>query len=93
MSEIRYIKWKNLDGIQIENAWIRAVILPDLGGKIASVCYKKRQFEFAAQYRGEVYRLPGMDADFSDYDAAGLDDAFPNIVKAEVFCGGKGKVL
>lgn len=93
MSEIRYIKWKNLDGIQIENAWIRAVILPDLGGKIAPVCYKKRQFEFAAQYRGEVYRLPGMDADFSDYDAAGLDDAFPNIVKAEVSCGGKGKVL
>lgn len=93
MSEITYLKWKNLDGIQLENAWIRVIILPKLGGKIASVCYKKRQFEFAAQYRGEAYRLPGTDADFIEYDASGLDDAFPNIVRAEISCGEDENVL
>lgn len=93
MSEIIHVKWKNLKGIQLENEWIKAVILPELGGKIASVCYKKRQFEVAAQYRGEAYRLPGPDAEFLAYDASGLDDVFPNIVKAEVPCRGNENVM
>lgn len=93
MSEIIHLKWKNLKGIQLENEWIRVVILPELGGKIASVFYKKRQFEFAAQYQGEAYRLPEPDGDFCAYDASGLDDVFPNIVKAEVPCRGNKNVL
>lgn len=71
--------WKNLQGIRMENDALRIMILPQLGGKIASFYCKKRKFELAAQTGKESYDLPGPDEDFSAYDASGLDDAFPNI--------------
>lgn len=84
MTEVTSIKWKNLEGLQMENAFLRVVILPRLGGKLASVCYKDKSFELAAQSGASDYALPEIDADFSQYDASGIDDAFPNIVKAKV---------
>lgn len=87
MTEITYQKWKNLDGIRLENEWLKVVILPNLGGKVASLYYKKNEFELAAQYPGETYKLPEPGADFSKYDASGLDDIFPSIIKAKAACG------
>ncbi|MDO4337241.1 MAG: DUF5107 domain-containing protein [Eubacteriales bacterium] len=88
-TQIREIQWKNLRGIQLENQLLSVVVLPSLGGKLASVYHKERKFELAAQYRGESYRIPQFGADFSQYDASGLDDAFPNIVGAELELDGK----
>lgn len=85
--ELEYIKWKNLQGISLENEELYVVVLPRLGGKIASLKYKKKDFEVAAQYGGEEYKIPGKDPVFSEYDASGLDDAFPNIVGACVTQG------
>lgn len=81
MSSVTCIQWSNLKGIQMENHELRIVILPQLGGKIASVCYKKKNFELAAQNSKGMYQIPAADAEFSQYDASGLDDAFPNIVE------------
>lgn len=79
MSEWKQCEWKNLQGIYSENERLSVVILPELGGKIASLYYKPQMFELAAQYSKESYELPSLDADFSLYDASGLDDTFPNI--------------
>lgn len=79
MIKITETTWKNLTGILLENEELRVIVLPELGGKIASLCYKTRDFELAAQPGKEEYNLPQLDDDFSLYDASGLDDAFPNI--------------
>lgn len=84
MTEIKCIKWKNLKGIQMENDRISVVILPGLGGKLASLQYKKTTFEFAAQMKEQQYRIPGSDSEFEKFDASGLDDAFPSIVGGRV---------
>lgn len=84
MSEVTYIKWKNMDAVQLENNWIRSVVLPELGGKIVSVKYKKNDFELAAQCESQAYGRPEFGSDFSTFDASGLDDAFPNIDEADV---------
>lgn len=62
---------------------LRVIILPALGGKLASVFHKKKNFELAAQNQEAFYHLPHVGDDFSRYDASGLDDAFPSIDPCE----------
>lgn len=82
-------KWKNLDALVLENEAIRAVVLPQLGAKTASILYKKTGFEAVAQSRDSEYRLPGTDEAFSKYDASGFDDAFPSIEPSSVRLNGE----
>ena len=58
MTELQNIVWKNLEGIQLENEFLSVVVLPSLGGKIASIFEKKRRVELAAQNAGDFYRIP-----------------------------------
>ena len=76
--------WKNLEALCLENGCLRVILLPVLGGKLASVFYKKKAFELAARNKEDFYRLPGPEDAFSRYDASGLDDAFPCIDPCEV---------
>ncbi|HJC23755.1 MAG TPA: DUF5107 domain-containing protein [Candidatus Eisenbergiella merdavium] len=75
--------------IVLENEKLSAEILPQLGGKLSSVYWKPQGFELAAPNTRGIYRLPGEDADFSEFDASGLDDAFPSIDGASVRREGK----
>lgn len=75
--------------LRLENEMLSVVILPQLGGKVSSVYFKPQAFELAAPNTRGVYHIPGEDADFSQYDASGLDDAFPNIDTAEMERNGK----
>lgn len=84
MTSIRSIRWKNISGIRMENDWLAVVVLPGMGGKIASICYKEKSFEAVAQNTLGEYRHPRNCDDFSKYDASGLDDAFPNVSEASV---------
>lgn len=84
MIELRTILWMNLEGIQLENEYISVVILPSLGGKIASIFYKRKGVELTAQNGKDYYKTPEWGDDFSKYDVSGLDDAFPNIVEAVI---------
>lgn len=79
MVKITETTWKNLTGVLIENEKLRVIVLPQLGGKIASLYDKSKEFEVAAQPEKKFYALPKAGDDFSSYDASGLDDAFPNI--------------
>ena len=64
--------------IQLRNEQIRIRILPERGGKIASVYDLHRSFELLYQPAGEYPPLrPGMA--FSDGDASGFDDVFPSM--------------
>ena len=66
--------------LRLENEKLSVVILPQLGGKIASFYHKDAAFELAAENTLRGYRLPsGPAPSFEDFDASGLDDAFPNI--------------
>ncbi len=72
----------------LENGTLKAVILPERGGKTASILYKPKSFELLAQPKEEYPPLaPGMD--FSLGDASGFDDAFPSIDPEAVNVGGK----
>ncbi len=73
----------------LENASLRIVILPKIGGKIVSFYNKKKDFELAAQmdYRENMSYYENPD-DFADY-AFGMDDAFPNIEEEKILWKGK----
>ncbi len=89
MMKIEEIVWKNLQGIRLENEILSVVLLPALGGKVASIYRRDKDFEMVAQCEKDAYQIPGFGADFSAYDASGLDDMFPNIFAAEVELHGK----
>lgn len=81
--KVSEIEWKKQKGILLENDKISIVILPELGTKTASFYSKLANFELAAQYNGESYSMPHVGADFSEYDASGMDDTFPNINQSD----------
>lgn len=72
----------------LDNDMLRAVILPERGGKTASIVYKPRNFELLAQPKGEYPPLEHS-MNFSLGDASGFDDAFPSIDPETVNVGGK----
>lgn len=74
----------------MENEILSVVLLPALGGKVASIYRRDKDFEMVAQCEKDAYQIPEFGADFSAYDASGLDDMFPNISAAEVELHGKG---
>jgi len=76
---IEKINFKGCLGIRLENKFLQAVILPYLGGKVASLYRKDKTFELLFQNKSDTYRKPKLHDSFADYDAAGFDDAFPSI--------------
>ncbi len=64
--------------IRLENEYLSLQILPDRGGKIASIRDRQRDFELLYQPSGGYPPLyPGMS--FSQGDASGFDDVFPSM--------------
>jgi len=76
---IKHEKFMNVDAIALENDTIRAVCLPDFGGKIVSLYHKKKDFELLFQNPAGEFRKAKPGNDFSTFEACGFDDAFPNI--------------
>ncbi len=81
------IRFKQMDALRLENEWLRVVVIPALGGKVASMYKKDKQFELLFQHKEEAYQKPGKYAAFAEYDAAGFDDAFPSIDAGKVWVG------
>lgn len=66
----------------LENNSMRVAVLPELGGKIASILFRRSglpDFELAAQPERFCYRMPDRNTEFAACDASGIDDAFPTI--------------
>ena len=65
--------------LTLESGTLRVVLLPDAGGKAASLVYKPSGKEFLLQGRGETYRTAPYAGDFLKGDMSGFDDMFPTI--------------
>jgi galactose mutarotase-like enzyme len=79
----------NTESIVLENQYIRAVVMPSFGGKIASLIYKQNQFELLFQNPKPQFNHAPLHADFSEFEACGFDDAFPCMDGEEVDIGEK----
>jgi len=79
--------FKNTKGVQIENDSIRVVVLPEKGGKLASLFLKQKEFELIFQNKENEYKNAKVYDDFGAFDASGFDDAFPSINACKVKVG------
>ncbi|PKM58337.1 MAG: hypothetical protein CVU98_01370 [Firmicutes bacterium HGW-Firmicutes-3] len=75
--QIQACDYKNIKGFLLENSNISVVVLPELGGKIASFKYKEKDFELLFQNPNDKYLVDQVGSDFSEYDVSGFDDCFP----------------
>lgn len=69
----------NQDALILENDVLRVVVLPQLGGKIASLLYKPQGFEVFFQPVKKEYTLPNYGDEFALFDTSGSDEMFPTI--------------
>ena len=79
--------FKGTDSIVLESGAVKVVILPEIGGKVASFYHKSKDFELLFQNKENFYRRPELYSPFECFDAAGFDDAFPSIDAGEVGIG------
>ncbi len=74
--------------IALENEKLKLRVIPELGGKIASVLVKEKNFDIAAAPgEGREYRKAEEDGNFCAFDMSGIDDAFPNIDEETISYG------
>ncbi|SFK16803.1 Aldose 1-epimerase [Halobacillus dabanensis] len=69
-------KFKGLDAIVLENERVRAVILPEYGGKMVSFFDKEVEYEWLYQTQDSKLQVPPYGANFSDYNSSGFDELF-----------------
>ena len=77
------VVFRGLKAYEIKNKKLSIIVLPSLGGKIASIKYLENEFEFLFQTNKDYYDMPKPDSLFEAFDASGMDDAFPNIDASE----------
>jgi hypothetical protein len=80
-----YIK-HDLVHIRLENEHIRAVFLPEIGGKMIELTNKNtgRQFLLEPQQNGHLYKRPNYGDSFENYDTSGFDECFPTVEASEL---------
>lgn len=76
---IIYSTFKGVDAVIIENNHIRCTILPEYGGKMASLYDKQAEYEWLYQSSEDEMQIPSYGADFSAFDSSGFDEMFPGI--------------
>lgn len=76
------------DVLTLENEWISVALLPKLGGKISSLCYRPLGFELLCPPL-RPFQTAQCGNWFEHFDLCGLDDMFPCIDGEEVDVGGK----
>ena len=81
--------YKGIEAIKLENDVLKIIVIPSMGGKVASIYRKDKKFELLFQSKEEIYRKPKVYDEFCKYDASGFDDAFPTIDEGNVIIGDK----
>ena len=80
ITQVRTDSSGSLTRIVMENGSIRVVVVPSLGGKIASIVNLATGREFILQPRRK-YTQPSYGSEFSQFDRSGFDECFPTISK------------
>ena len=75
--------YKDRASIVLENAVVRAEIIPDPGGKLASLKDKRTGYEFMVQRSAPSYKTQPFDGVYVDAECSGFDDMFPTIDPCE----------
>lgn len=73
----------------LENTFLRVVCLPEFGGKLVSLYEKQIAKEFLFQNPKPTFRRAVTGSVFSDFEACGLDDAFPSVDPENVLFDGR----
>lgn len=84
---VRQEKFLNEKALIAENAVLKIICLPEFGGKLVSLFDKVKQKEFLFQNPNSTFTHAETGSDFSDFEACGLDDAFPSIDAGHVLVG------
>jgi len=82
------ITFQGINAVKLENGEICAVVIPELGGKVASLYSKIKDFELFFQCSDDLKSLE-LYSDFAEFGCWGFDDTFPNIAEGEVTVGGR----
>ena len=72
-------EYKDQAAIAIETDQVRALFLPGIGAKLASLIYKPLNYELLIQRPGKQYLIQPFDGDYVAGECSGLDDMFPTI--------------
>ena len=86
---IEKTNFKGIEAIKLENNYLKVIIIPELGGKIASIYNIEKDFELLFQNKEDIYVKPKLYDAFEKFDASGFDDAFPTIDKCSVYINNK----
>jgi hypothetical protein len=76
---ISHSSYKNKNSIVLQSTKIRAELIPECGGKMASLINKETGYEYLIQRKNEIYRDQPFDGTFVDGECSGYDDMFPTI--------------
>ena len=79
--EIRNESYKGAEAFTLENEYLKVVILKSFGAKVASIYYKKQNFEVLFQPTRDKYLVPRYGDSFEKYDTSGWDEMYPTIDK------------
>lgn len=74
-----HMDWKGEKALAIESEELRLVMLPDMGGKIASIYSKTAGLELLFQPSDDRYKSPGFGMPFELSDTSGIDEMLPTI--------------
>lgn len=80
--------YNGLKAYRLENEKIEVVVIPELGGKIASLKRKRNQIELLFQPKNP-YSKPSVFDDFSLFQPSGIDDCFPSIDEEKLEINGE----
>ncbi len=86
---IKETTFKGTRAFEMNNGRVKLLVLPRIGGKIASFYHIDKEFELLDQFEGDTYQEAALGDNFSDYDTSGFDDCFPNIDISKETYGGK----
>ena len=71
--------YKDCSALCLENDLLKVSVLPEIGGKIASIYVKKHNYEYLVQNPGRKYRHQEYNSDYISGECSGFDDMFPTI--------------
>lgn len=76
---MNWTKYKDRDAVLFESQRLSAKVIPNPGGKLASLIDKQSGFEFLVQKEWQKYRPGEYDKLFVDAECSGFDEMFPTI--------------
>jgi len=79
--EVRNENYKGAEAFTLENEHLKVVVLKSFGAKVASIYYKKQNFEVLFQPSKDEYVVPTYGESFEKYDTSGWDEMYPTIDK------------